>query len=161
MLLNGIQCGGFVTPGKDVVEFSLSGTTIEACGALDGQDLVLTDDDGESTLASFAGYEVTGVWQSNGAVRLRAARELEADSKAAIRAIEANLTALTGKVETVEDTAESASSAGTDTMQAVGELGAMMDTLQQSNADIMQAIGELGTLIGTISAGGADKGTDK
>ena len=152
MLLNGIQCGGFVTPQKDVVEFSLSGTTIEACGALDGLDLVLTEDDGETVVASFAGYEVTGVWQSNGAVRLRAARELEADSKAAIEALETNLASVTAKVDDVEEDVADVSAASADTLQAVGELGVDSAALQQSTAEILQAIGELGAMVAAMSA---------
>ena len=152
MLLNGIKCGGFVTPQKDVVEFSLAETTIAAASALDGADLAITEDDGETVVASFKGYEVTGVWESNGAVRLRAARALEADSKAAIEALETNLASVTAKVDDVEEDVADVSAASADTLQAVGELGVDSAALQQSTAEILQAIGELGAMVAAMSA---------
>ena len=154
--LNGITCAGWRDIGGDAVEFSLQGTTVADAAALDGQTLEVKD--GEKLIASYAGFEVTGVSIATDgeSVRLRAARALEPQTEQAIKALETNLTALTGKVETVEQAAETATSTGADTMQAVGELGTMIDTLQQSNADIMQAIGELGTLITTMSADGTD-----
>lgn len=152
MLLNGITCGGFVTPQKDVVEFSLADTTIEDAGALDGADLELTEDDGETVVASFKGYAVVGVWQSAGAVRLRAARELEADSKSAIEALETNLASVTAKVGDVEQDVADVAAESADTLQAVGELGVDSAALQQSTAEILQAIGELGAMVAAMSA---------
>lgn len=152
MLLNGISCGGFVTPQKDVVEFSLTDATIAEASALDGADLSITEDDGQTVVASFKGYEVVGVWESAGAVRVRAARALDADSKSAIEALEANLGVISGKVDAVEQAADAVTGANADTMQAVGELGTMMADLQQSDADILEAIGELGAMVATMSA---------
>ena len=153
MLLNGIACGGFVTPQKDVVEFSLADTTIEDAGALDGADLELTEDDGETVVASFKGYAVVGVWQSAGAIRLRAARELEADSKSAIEALETNLRALTGKTGDIEGDVTAVTAANADVMQAVGELGVGQASMQQSINEVLEAVGELGAMVATMSAG--------
>ena len=153
MLLNGITCGGFVTPQKDVVEFSLSDTTIEDAGALDGADLELTEDDGETVVASFKGYAVVGVWQSAGAIRLRAARELEADSKSAIEALETNLQALTGNTGDIEGDVTAVTAANADVMQAVGELGVGQASMQQSINEVLEAVGELGAMVATMSAG--------
>ena len=118
MLLNGIRCDGFVATGKDGAEFSLSDTTVVDAAALDGQDLEVTEDDGETLVASFAGFGVTGVWESSGSVRLRAARQLSTEAAEAIHAVEQNMTVLTGKVTAAEakadEAVETASQAGTD-----------------------------------------------
>ncbi|OUO32133.1 hypothetical protein [Olsenella sp. An293] len=108
MLLNGtIECGGYVLPLKDTVEFSLTGTTIAATAQLEAP-YVLTE--GEDTVASFAGYVQTAVYlgTEEGSVRMRAARELPTESKEAIEAVEANLSALTTRVTTTEATATEA-----------------------------------------------------
>lgn len=99
MKLNGIRCDGFALTGKDAVEFSLSETTVVDAAALDGQDLQVTEDDGETLVASFAGFGVTGVWESGGSVRMRAARQLSTEAAEAIHAVEQNMGTLTGKVE--------------------------------------------------------------
>ena len=152
MKLNGISCGGFTMPMKDVVEFSLSGTTIEAVGALDGQDLILTEDDGTTTVGSFKGYAVTAVYQSNGAVRMRAARELDADSKSAIENLETSVTLLTTKATAIEGDVSDVEEANADVLQAIGELGVDIAGIQSTNADLLQAVGELGTMIASMSA---------
>lgn len=110
MLLNGtIECGGYVLPLKDTVEFSLSSTTIAAVADL-AAPYVLTEDDGETVVASFAGYAQTAVYlgTEEGSVRMRAARELPTESKEAIEAVEANVAALTTRVTTTEATAAEA-----------------------------------------------------
>lgn len=118
MLLNGIRCDGFTATGKDGAEFSLSETTVVDAAALDGQDLEVTEDDGETLVASFAGFGVTGVWESGGSVRLRAARQLDTEAAEAIHAVEQNMTVLTGKVTAAEakadEAVEAAAQAGTD-----------------------------------------------
>lgn len=152
MKLNGISCGGFTMPMKDVVEFSLSDTTIEAVGALDGEDLTLTEDDGETVVGSFKGYAVTAVYQSNGAIRMRAARALDADSKAAIEALETNMGVLSAKAASIEQSVTEVESTSAEVMQAMGELGTTVDQLNQNDSDIMEAIGELGTMIAMSSA---------
>lgn len=108
MLLNDtIECGGYVLPLKDCVEFSLAGTTIAAAAQLEAPYVVT---EGEDVVASFAGYVQTAVYlgSEEGSVRLRAARDLPTESKDAIEAVEANLSALTTKVGTVETTATEA-----------------------------------------------------
>lgn len=108
MKLNGIRCDGFALTGKDAAEFSLSETTVVDAAALDGQDLKVTEDDGETLVASFAGFGVTGVWESGGSVRLRAARQLDTEAAEAIHAVEQNMTVLTGKVTAAEEKADEA-----------------------------------------------------
>ena len=108
MKLCGITCDGWTITGKAAAEFSLSATTVTDAAAIDGQDLIVTEDDGETVVASFAGYGVTAVYRSGDSVRLRAARELEADSKAAIEAVEANMGVLSGKVDTAQAAADTA-----------------------------------------------------
>lgn len=111
MKLCGITCDGWTITGKAAAEFSLSTTTVTDAAAIDGQDLIVTEDDGETVVASFAGYGVTAVYRSGDSVRLRAARELEADSKAAIEAVEANMGVLSGKVTAAEQGVEEAKDA--------------------------------------------------
>lgn len=118
MLLNGtIECGGYVLPLKDTVEFSLAGTTIAEAAQLEAP-YVLTE--GEGTVASFAGYVQTAVYlgSEEGSVRLRAARDLPTESRDAIEALEANMGVLSTKVDATDAKAdeakEIASQAGTD-----------------------------------------------
>lgn len=98
MKLNTIDVAGWVFPGKDVVEFSLMNTTVPAAAALDGQTLQVFDDNGEDVVASFAGYEVTGVWESGNAVRLRASRELNTEVSDVVESVEKNFEALNATV---------------------------------------------------------------
>lgn len=98
MKLNTIDVAGWVFPGKDMVEFSLMNTTVPAAAALDGQTLQVFDDNGEDVVASFAGYEVTGVWESGNAVRLRASRELSTEVSDVVEAVEKNFEALNATV---------------------------------------------------------------
>lgn len=108
MLLNGtIQCGGYVLPLKDTVEFSLAGTTIASVAQLEAP-YVLTE--GEDTVASFAGYVQTAVYlgSDDGSVRLRAARDLPTESKDAIEAVEANLGVLSAQVSATDAKADEA-----------------------------------------------------
>lgn len=98
MKLNTIDVAGWVFPGKDMVEFSLMNTTVPAAAALDGQTLQVFDDNGEDVVASFAGYEVTGVWESGNAVRLRASRELSTEVSDVVESVEKNLESLNATV---------------------------------------------------------------
>lgn len=116
MKLNGIRCDGYTQRGKDWWVFTLSETTIEDAAALDGQDLVVTDDEGE-TVASFAGYAVMGVERLNDSVVLTAARALEPAAEEAIEAVEANVSVLSKQMETVSSKADAAQTAA-DTAQA-------------------------------------------
>ena len=132
MLLNGIKCGGYVLPLKDTVEFSLADTTIAAVADLSAP-YVLTEDDGETVVASFAGYAQTAVYlgTEEGSVRMRAARELPTESKEAIEAVEANVAALTTRMTTTEATADEAK-ATVDT--AAASMNEYMDALLGLNA---------------------------
>ena len=133
MLLNGIRCDGFTATGKDGAEFSLSDTTVVDAAALDGQDLEVTEDDGETLVASFAGFGVTGVWESGGSVRLRAARQLSTEAAEAIHAVEQNMTVLSATVETA--------SAKADTSQtAAQEAKTAADTAAASVNEYMDAL---------------------
>lgn len=108
MLLNNtIECGGYVFPLKDCVEFSLADTTIAEAAQLEAP-YVLTE--GEDTVASFAGYVQTAVYlgSDEGSVRLRAARDLPTESKDAIEAVEANLGVLSAQVSATDAKADEA-----------------------------------------------------
>ena len=108
MLLNGtIECGGYVLPLKDCVEFSLAGTTIAAAAQLEAPYVVT---EGEDVVASFAGYVQTAVYlgSDEGSVRLRAARDLPTESKDAIEAVEANLGVLSAQVTATDAKADEA-----------------------------------------------------
>lgn len=122
MLLNGTKCGGYVLPMKDCVEFSLSGTTIEEVAQLDAP-YVLTEDDGEKVVASFAGYAQTAVYlgTEEGSVRMRAARELPTESKEAIEAVEANVTALGARVTATDAKADEAKTTADTAATSVNE----------------------------------------
>lgn len=138
MLLNGtIECGGYVLPLKDTVEFSLTGTTIAAAAQLESP-YVLTE--GEDTVASFAGYVQTAVYlgTEEGSVRMRAARELPTESKEAIEAVEANMGALSAKV-TATDAKVTATDAKAD------EAKATADTTAASMNEYMDALLGLNT----------------
>lgn len=126
MKLCGITCDGWTIIGKAAAEFSLSATTVTDAAAIDGQDLVVTEDDGDTVVASFAGYAVTGVYVSGDSVRLRAARELEADSKAAIEAVEANLGVVSGKADAAKAAAET----------AAADMEAYMDALLGTDEEV-------------------------
>ena len=116
MLLNGtIECGGYVLPLKDAVEFSLADTTIAAVADL-AAPYVVTEDDGETVVASFAGYVQTAVYlgTEEGSVRMRAARELPTESKEAIEAVEANLGVLSAQVTATDAKATTAQATATE-----------------------------------------------
>lgn len=122
MKLNTIDVAGWVFPGKDIVEFSLMNTTVSAAAALDGQTLQVFDDDGESVVASFAGYEVTGVWESGEAVRLRASRELSTEVSDVVEAVEKNFESLnstvTQKLADVDENVDTMNTAVTEAKNA-------------------------------------------
>lgn len=117
MKLNGIRCDGYVQRGKDWWVFTLSETTIEDAAALDGQDLVVTDDEGE-TVASFTGYAVTGVEVLKDSIVLTAARELEPVAKEAIEAAEQNISVLSTQMTEVSAKADTAQAAAESAQQA-------------------------------------------
>lgn len=122
MKLNTIDVAGWVFPGKDMVEFSLMNTTVPAAAALDGQTLQVFDDNGEDVVASFAGYEVTGVWESGNAVRLRASRELSTEVSDVVEAVEKNFeslnTTVTQKLADVDENVGTMNAAVTEAQNA-------------------------------------------
>lgn len=122
MKLNTIDVAGWVFPGKDVVEFSLMNTTVPAAAALDGQTLQVFDDNGEDVVASFAGYEVTGVWESGNAVRLRASRELSTEVSDVVESVEKSLESLnatvTQKLADVDENVDTMNAAVTEAQNA-------------------------------------------
>ena len=138
-LLNGITCGGYVLPLKDTVEFSLADTTIAEVAQLEAP-YVVTEDDGGTVVASFAGYVQTAVYlgTEEGSVRMRAARELPTESKEAIEAVEANMGALSAKV-TATDAKVTATDAKAD------EAKATADTTAASMNEYMDALLGLNT----------------
>lgn len=147
MKLNGIQCDNIEWMGKDSVEFSLTATYDEASEIR--APLIVTD--GDATVASFEGMSPMGVWKSGESCRLRASRELEADSKAAIHALEQNVSLLTTKATAIEGDVSDVEEANADVLQAIGELGVDIAGIQSTNADLLQAVGELGTMIASLS----------
>lgn len=122
MKLNTIDVAGWVFPGKDMVEFSLMNTTVPAAAALDGQTLQVFDDNSEDVVASFAGYEVTGVWESGNAVRLRASRELSTEVSDVVEAVEKNFKSLnatvTQKLADVDENVDTMNAAVTEAQNA-------------------------------------------
>lgn len=114
MKLNGIACGGWRWVSKDSAEFSLSDTTVTGASAIDGQDIRLTEDDGETVVASFAGHAVTGVWADGDAIRVRTARALDTESAKAIQAVEDNIGVVSAKADAAQTTADEAKQAAAE-----------------------------------------------
>ena len=120
MKLNGITCGGYVVKDEDHVQFSLE-TDWESAVALKGQELKLTEDDGSTFVASFAGYDVIRVEISGSSIRLLVARTLEPSTEESIRALEDNMGALTAKVEAFGSTVTDAASKADEAVATVSE----------------------------------------
>lgn len=119
--LNGITCAGWREIGGGAVEFSLQGTTVADAAALDGKTLEVKD--GDKLIASYAGFEVTGVSIATDgeSVRLRAARALEPQTEQAIKALEDNIDVLKTAVAGAESKAETARAAAETTASDVAE----------------------------------------
>lgn len=117
--LNGITCAGSRMLSKDSVEFSLMDTTVDEAADLNKAD-TLEVKDGDALVASYAGFKVVEVALATDgeSVRLTASRELPAETKEAIRAIESNLQVVSTTAEAATTAAaeakEIAESAGTD-----------------------------------------------
>lgn len=143
MKLNTIDVAGWVFPGKDMVEFSLMNTTVPAAAALDGQTLQVFDDNGEDVVASFAGYEVTGVWESGNAVRLRASRELSTEVSDVVEAVEKNFKSLnatvTQKLADVDENVDTMNAAVTEAQNAAQNAQKAAESAQTSPAIIASA----------------------
>lgn len=143
MKLNTIDVAGWVFPGKDMVEFSLMNTTVPAAAALDGQTLQVFDDNGEDVVASFAGYEVTGVWESGNAVRLRASRELSTEVSDVVEAVEKNFESLnvtvTQKLADVDENVSTMNFAVTEAQNAAKAAQTAAENAKTSPAIIASA----------------------
>ena len=88
MKLNGIDCDWYDVTGKDTVEFGIA-TDFTGALALDGARLAVTHDDGETEVAVFDGYALTGIVSgSDGGVRASFARALPDSTAHAIRGAE-------------------------------------------------------------------------
>lgn len=136
MKLNTIDVAGWVFPGKDTVEFSLMNTTVSAAAALDGQTLQVFGDDGETVVASFAGYEVTGVWESGEAVRLRASRELSTEVSDVVESVEKNFEALNSTVtQKLADVDENVDTMNTAVTEAQNAAKAAQTAAENAKAD--------------------------
>lgn len=122
MKLNGIRCDGYVDKSA-FWEFVLSETTLADVGALDGQDLKVTEDDGETLVASFTDHTVTDVFKRGSSIVLRAARELDPDTAATLTAIEENMTVLIGKAEAAKSAAEAAGAKADEAAEAAAGAG--------------------------------------
>ena len=142
MLLNGtIQCGGYRQMGRSWWQLSLSDTTIEEVAAL-AAPYEVYEDDGETLVASFADYVKDDVKRGTeeGAVRLDIVRELPAESKQAIEALEANMGVLSAQVDATDAKAdeakEMASQAGTDPqLQALAKVQVATMDLSDATCD--------------------------
>lgn len=142
MLLNRtIQCGGHRQMGRSWWQLSLSDTTIEEVAAL-AAPYEVYEDDGETLVASFADYVKDDVKRGTevGAVRLDIVRELPAESKQAIEALEANMGVLSTKVDATDAKAdeakEMASQAGTDPqLQALAKVQVATMDLSDATCD--------------------------
>lgn len=152
MKLNTIDVAGWVFPGKDMVEFSLMNTTVPAAAALDGQTLQVFDDNGEDVVASFAGYEVTGVWESGNAVRLRASRELSTEVSDVVESVEKNLESLnatvTQKLADVDENVSTMNFAVTEAQNAAKAAQNAAESAQNSakNAQTDPAVSAVATM---------------
>lgn len=96
--LNSLDCGGWQMKGADAVEFSMACAYAEVSGLKGAESLKVTDGDG-TELADFSGYELVSQWESDGSVRARFLRKLEANTEAAIRSLEANMVTVSKKVD--------------------------------------------------------------
>lgn len=142
MLLNKtIRCGGYRQMGRSWWQLSLSDTTIEEVAALSAPYEVY-EDDGETLVASFADYVKDDVKRGTeeGTVRLDVVRELPAESKQAIEALEANMGVLSTKVDATDAKAdeakEMASQAGTDPqLQALAKVQVATMDLSEATCD--------------------------
>ena len=143
MKLSTIDVAGWAFPEKNVVEFSLMNTTVPAAAALDGQTLQVFDDNGEDVVASFAGYEVTGVWESGNAVRLRASRELSTEVSDVVEAVEKNFDALnatvTQKLADVDENVDTMNAAVTEAQNAAQNAQMAAESAQTNPAIIASA----------------------
>lgn len=139
MKLNGIALGGYSARANEVT-FSLSDTTVQDAAALDGQTLVVTDDDG-TTVTQFGGYYVAQVSTDGGSVRVRCVRKIDEGSEAAIEALETNLASLRGSVTAVTTIANDAKTASDEAREVAESAGTdpqlqALATMQVASMDL-------------------------
>lgn len=142
MKLNGTPCKWYDT-GKDTLEACIE-TGLAGALALDGSKLAITHDDGETEIAVFDGYALTGA-QLDGdeAVRASFARALPDATAQAIRAAEESArTALEQSAGAIE--------ANGATALAVAELGAAADGIKTAGDETALAAGELGVKVAEL-----------
>ena len=151
MKLNGITCGGYVVKDEDHIQFSLE-TDWESAVALKGQELKLTEDDGSTFIASFAGYDVIRVEISGSSIRLLVARTLEPSTEESIRALEDNMGALTAKVEAFGSTVTDAASKADEAVATVSEASDKADAASTKADEANTAAVAAGTKADEASA---------
>lgn len=139
--LNGLDCGGWQVKGADVVEFSMVCAYAEVSGLKGAESLKVTDGGG-TELADFSGYELVSQWESNGAVRARFLRKLDANTEAAIRSLEANMVTVSKKVD---DGVADASKKADEAASVAGEAKQAADTAAASVNEYMDALLGLNT----------------
>lgn len=143
MKLNGIDCDWYDVTGKDTVEFGIA-TDFTGALALDGARLAVTHDDGETEVAVFDGYALTGIVSgSDGGVRASFARELPDSTAQAIRGAEESARAA------LEQSADAAAG-NLATALAVAELGAAADGIKSAGDETALATGELGVKVAEL-----------
>lgn len=117
MKLNGIGLVGY----DDYPRFVLSCTLAEAL-ALDGQTLAVTQDDGETQVAVFAGYSVAGVaYDADGNCVLTARRALDDATQEAIEGLDANVAILQAQAAALGAQVEQAGAKADEASQKADE----------------------------------------
>lgn len=95
MKLNGLQLDNYSFTANAQVCFQLHCTMAEAV-ALDGQNLIATDNDGKITLATFLSYTMDSVINAgNGNIIIYAYRHIDDSTKTAINELTASVNSLT------------------------------------------------------------------
>lgn len=102
MKLNGIDLKGR-TPQADAVLFVLTNTDPEAVAALSGQTLIVTDDGG-AEVERYDGFVTSSIAVEGDNVNYKVIRKLDANSEAAIKALEANVQTIRASVDATAQT---------------------------------------------------------
>ena len=118
MKLNGIDLKGR-TPQADAVLFVLTNTDPEAVAALSGQTLIVTDDGG-SEVERYDGFVTSSIAVEGDRVNYKVIRKLDANSEAAIKALEANVQTMRATVDATAQTVTEAKGAA-DEAKATAE----------------------------------------
>ena len=102
MKLNGIDLKGR-TPQSDSVLFVLGNTDVETVAALSGKTLIVTDDEG-TEVERYDGYVTSSIAVEGDRVNYKVIRKLDANSEAAIKALEANVQTIRASVDATTQT---------------------------------------------------------